>query len=81
MYKFKDQQQVKFYNGAIKGTGKIVGVATNSFPILGNIFMIDVYTSDVVVPNDTYPFGVIVMAECHIEQIEEAPNKTTDYSL
>jgi hypothetical protein len=43
--------------------------------------MIDVYTSDVVIPNHTYPFGVVAMPECNIKPIikEEDPNR--DYPL
>jgi hypothetical protein len=70
MFKLKDQQHVEFDNGAIKGTGKIVGVATNSMPIIGCVYLVDVYTSDVVIPNHTYPFGVIPMAEVHITPFE-----------
>lgn len=68
-YKFKDGQVVKFDNGLISGQGKIIGASSIGQAVNGVNYIIEVEESSVELPNDTYPFKVISMFECHITEI------------
>lgn len=67
MFNLQDQQIVKFDNGLISGYGKIVGVATTEFPVIGRVYLIEVHSSSPILPNETYPFRVISMPEAYIK--------------
>jgi hypothetical protein len=70
-YKFKNNESVTFDNGVISGHGVVLGVATSGHPIIGSIYMIEVYESlKVILPNELYPYTVIPMAECHMLSIK-----------
>lgn len=67
-YKFKDGQTVNFDNGSISGQGRIIGASTIEQAVIGVNYIIDVEESNVELPNDTYPFKVISIFECHITE-------------
>ncbi len=67
-FKFIQGQSVSFDNGFLKGTGHIVGCSSIPAAVIGATYMISVddITHGPDVPNETYPFTTIAVAECHI---------------
>lgn len=61
MYKFKQNDIVRFDDGAIIGTGKICGVAVAPLPVIGAGYIIEVHEMNVA--ND---YTHIAMFEYHI---------------
>ena len=63
----KQDQKVTFDNGVVKGTGKIVGVATNSLPVIGRTYIVE---PDQPIKNETYNYSHIAMQEIYIKKVE-----------
>ncbi len=59
-------QKVKYDNGVINGTGKIVGCASESVAVLGKGYIIE---PDISITNETYPWTHFVCFEVHLEKI------------
>ncbi len=55
-----------FISGSIKGSGKIVGIASNALPIIGRNYIIE---PDDRIDNDTYPYSHFVCPEIFIERL------------
>lgn len=69
-YKFKNNEPVIFDNGVIRGHGVVLGVATTEHAVIGSIYIVEVFESNVELPNETYPYTVIPMTECHMQSIK-----------
>ena len=69
-YKYRDNDEVEFDSGAIRGTGYVVGACNTGLPFIGVTYMIDVNvgTCSVKLPNEEYPFSFIPMCECHMKK-------------
>ncbi len=63
-YKFYENQIVAYNNGVVQGVGAVVGVATTSMPIIGNMYIVKDMSK--LFPNATYPFSCFPIAECHL---------------
>lgn len=57
-------------NCGIKGTGKVVGIATSGAPVIGRSVIIE---PDVLISSETYPFTHFVAFEgIHLKIIEQS---------
>jgi hypothetical protein len=64
MIELKQDQKVYYDYGDVKGTGKIVGVATNGIPLIGKTYIIE---PDIPFSNETYPYTHFVCPELYIK--------------
>jgi hypothetical protein len=55
---------VAYNNGVISGIGRIKGIAITEQPYIGATYIIEDVSK--FIPNDTYPYTHLVMAEIHI---------------
>lgn len=65
--KFKQDDKVAFDSGSISGIGFIKGKASSEQPVIGSSWIIQVLSSDLKIPNNTYPFDHIVLPEIFIK--------------
>ena len=68
---FTQNQKVSYDNGVIKGTGKIVGIATNPQTIIGRSYIIE---PDISISNETYPYTHFVCFEIHLKEYKKPIN-------
>lgn len=69
--KYKQDQKVEFnVDGSVKGTGKVVGLATNGDHIIGLSYIIEPDDiSKTGVSYDIYPYSHFVCWEMHLKSI------------
>jgi hypothetical protein len=70
-YKFRNMSLVAFDNGVVKGEGFIVGACDTGHPIIGITYMVDTVDCNVSLPNDTYPFEILAISECHLTELKK----------
>jgi hypothetical protein len=63
---FKQDQKVSYDYGIIKGTGKVVGIASNGVPLVGKTYIIE---PDVAFNNEVYPYTHFVCPELYLTTI------------
>ena len=66
MEKLAQGTKIKFDNGVIKGTGKVVGLATSEQPVIGYSYIIE---PDDSISNEVYPYSHFVCFGIHLEKI------------
>ena len=61
---------VGFDNGSLTGIGKIRGMSSIGIPGIGEVWILEIVSSNIEVPNDIYPFSCISMSEIHLRSIQ-----------
>lgn len=77
-YRYPQDSHVAFDNGYMKGTGRVIGVATVGAPIIGQSYIIEVEESNIPIPNEAYPFKAICIFEVHMRLAAPYPQPQTD---
>jgi hypothetical protein len=60
------EQKIEFDNGAVKGTGKICGIASEGVPVLGKAYIVQ---PDEPIKNEVYDYTHIVIHEVYLNPI------------
>lgn len=60
----KQNDQILYDNGIMKGVGEVVGVALTEQPIIGKTWIVRDLSGNI--PNETYEFDTFVLFDCHI---------------
>lgn len=63
---YGQDEKVSYDNGVVKGTGKVVGIATNGQAVIGKSYIIQ---PDVPITNETYPYTHFTIFEIHLKSL------------
>jgi hypothetical protein len=58
--------KVEYDNGAMRGQGEVVGIATTPLAVIGASVIIRDLSKNI--PNESYPFECFVCSECHLRK-------------
>ena len=74
-YKFEQDEIVTFSYDFLIGVGMIKGVATTAMPVVGRMWIVEVFThSCPQIPSDVYPFNTVCIPEHAIFKADK-PNE------